>query len=119
MAIKGDYNPNDPFTVSDPDLAAQIAQLAGDEKSAALAKARQSQWRNKPLVECYEPGSVFKAFTSCMAIETKVADEHTSVHCGGSLKVKAGPSLLSATRPGGMEPWISPGRCRPPATPIL
>lgn len=71
MAIKGDYNPNDPFTVSDPDLAAQIAQLAGDEKSAALAKARQSQWRNKPLVECYEPGSVFKAFTSCMAIETK------------------------------------------------
>ena len=109
MAIKGDYNPNDPFTVSDPDLAAQIAQLAGDEKSAALAKARQSQWRNKPLVECYEPGSVFKAFTSCMAIETKVADEHTSVHCGGSLKVKGWPKPIKCHKAGGHGTLDFPG----------
>lgn len=40
MATKGDYDPNQPFTVSDPTVAAQIAALAGDEQSRALTLAR-------------------------------------------------------------------------------
>ncbi len=109
MATKGDYNPNEPFTVTDPTLAAQIAQLAGDEKSSALAAARQAQWKNKPLVECYEPGSVFKAFTSCMAIETGVADEHTTVHCNGGLKVKGWPKVIKCHKAGGHGTLDFPG----------
>ncbi len=117
MATKGDYDPNEPFTVADPDLAAQIAALAGDEKSAALTKARQEQWKNKPLVECYEPGSVFKTFTSCMALETGVATESTTVHCSGSLKVKGWPKPIKCHKAGGHGtvdfPAAVSGSCNP------
>ena len=117
MATKGDYNPNDPFTVADPDTAAAIAALSGDEKSAALTKARQEQWKNKPLVECYEPGSVFKTFTSCMALETGVATESTTVTCTGSLKVKGWPKPIKCHKAGGHGtvdfPAAVSGSCNP------
>ena len=88
MATKGDYDPNEPFVISDPTTATQIAELAGDEQSAALTAARQKQWQNKPIVDCYEPGSVFKVFTSCMAFEEGVCDESTTFTCEGSIRVK-------------------------------
>ena len=87
MATKGDYDPNQPFTVSDPTVAAQIAALAGDEQSKALTLARQKQWQNKPIVDFYEPGSVFKTFTSCMAFEEGIATEANKFTCTGSISV--------------------------------
>ena len=65
MATKGDYDPNEYQTIADPDTAAQIALLSGDEKSKALQDAQWKQWKNKPVTDYYEPGSVFKVFTVC------------------------------------------------------
>ena len=83
MATKGDYDPNEYQTIADPDTAAQIALLSGDEKSKALQDAQWKQWKNKPVTDYYEPGSVFKVFTSAMALEEGIANEHTTYNCPG------------------------------------
>ena len=87
MSTKGDYNPNDPFTVTDPTVLEMLATLSGDEKSQALSAARQKQWNNKAITETYEPGSVFKVFTTAMGLEENLASEGTRFTCTGSYKV--------------------------------
>ncbi len=88
MAVKGDFDLNDPFTVKDPNALAKMKLLSGDAKSEALTKARQTQWANKAVSDFYEPGSVFKVFTSCMAIEEGVANINTSsFFCPGYIEV--------------------------------
>ena len=87
MSTKGDYNPNDPFTVTDPTVLEMLATLSGDEKSQALSAARQKQWNNKAITETYEPGSVFKVFTTAMGLEENLASEATRFTCTGSYKV--------------------------------
>ncbi len=109
MATKGDYNPNEPFTVTDPNTLAMLAQLAGDEKSTALTKARQSQWQNKPVIDCYEPGSVFKVFTASMAMEEGVADENHTFTCTGSLRVKGYGQPIKCHKAGGHGTLNFPG----------
>lgn len=81
MATKGDYDPNDPFTVTDPTTQTMLATLAGDEKNQALSAARQLQWNNKAITETYEPGSVFKVFTTAMGLEENLISESTCFTC--------------------------------------
>lgn len=87
MATKGDYDPNDPFTIADPTTAELLATLSGDEQSTALSNARQLQWKNKALTDTYEPGSVFKVFTTAIGLEENLITERTTHHCGGGLSV--------------------------------
>ena len=94
MATKGDYNPNDPFTVTDPTTQSILATLSGDEKSEALYAARQLQWRNKAITDSYEPGSVFKVFTTAMALEEGKASESTTFECTNSLLVEGWPNPI-------------------------
>lgn len=83
MATKGDFDPNEPFEVQDPTQQALIAKLSGDEQSAALKAAREKQWTNKPISDYYEPGSVFKVFTSAMALEEGLVSETSTFTCVG------------------------------------
>ena len=88
MAVKGDFDLNDPWTIQDPNAVEALKLLSGDEKSEALTAARQLQWSNKAVSEFYEPGSVFKVFTSCMAIEEGVGNINTSsFYCPGYIEV--------------------------------
>lgn len=87
MATKGDYDPNDPFTIADPDTKAMIATLSGDAKDEAIYAARQLQWRNKAITDSYEPGSVFKVFTTAMGLEENLISESTCYECTNSLMV--------------------------------
>ena len=87
MATKGDYDPNDPFTITDPDTKALIATLTGDAKDEAVYAARQLQWRNKAITDSYEPGSVFKVFTTAMGLEENLISESTCYECTNSLLV--------------------------------
>lgn len=87
MATKGDFDPNQPFVVTDPTAQAKIAELAGDEQAAALKDAREKQWINKPISEYYEPGSVFKMFTVSMAMEEGLVTESSTFTCPGFLTI--------------------------------
>ncbi len=100
LAVKGDYNPNEPFTLVDADAEAQIAELSGDEASSALTAALQKQWTNKVVYDFYEPGSVFKVFTSCMGIEEGVVDESSTFYCSGALKLPGVQAMHCHVRSG-------------------
>lgn len=84
MATKGDYDPNDPRTVADPDLAAMIAALSDDERHPAYLTALQKQWKNKAISEFYEPGSVFKIFTASAALQEGLISEQSGFYCNGT-----------------------------------
>lgn len=86
IATKGDFDPNNYTVIADPTVAEMIAQLSGEEQSAALLQARQEQYRNKAL-EFYEPGSVFKTFTASIALEEGLVRETDTFYCGGSFTV--------------------------------
>jgi stage V sporulation protein D (sporulation-specific penicillin-binding protein) len=86
MATVPDYNPNDPFTVVDQEIYSKWDTLTSAEKTSA----RQAMWRNKAIVDTYEPGSVFKIITSSIAVEEKVidnVDKEGQFNCTGSVKV--------------------------------
>jgi stage V sporulation protein D (sporulation-specific penicillin-binding protein) len=88
MAVKGDFDPNDPFTVSDKTEAAQIAAMPqGDARTAALKVAREKQWRNKSVSDVYYPGSVFKTVTGSSAMEEGLVTENTPFNCPDSLNI--------------------------------
>ena len=93
MATKGDFDPNQPFEIADPTIAAAIAELSGDEQSAKLLEERQKQWVNKPIADYYEPGSVFKVFTASMAMEEGLVDESSTFDCTGGF-IPQGGSLM-------------------------
>ena len=84
MATKGDYDLNEPRVVQDPDIAAKIALLAGDEQSQAYLTALQKQWKNKAVSEFYEPGSVFKIFTASAALQEGLISEASTFFCNGT-----------------------------------
>ena len=95
MATYPSFNLNDPFEIADPNAAAQIAQLTGDEAKTAKAEAREAQWKNKCITEIYEPGSVFKVFTSSAAIEEGLIDlNHDSFYCSGAMSFPGVPKPI-------------------------
>ncbi len=83
MAVKGDYDPNNPFIVADEEERARIAELPEEEQQAATTAALEEQWRNKAVSDTYFPGSVFKMVTLSMALEENVANEETVFTCTG------------------------------------
>jgi stage V sporulation protein D (sporulation-specific penicillin-binding protein) len=84
LATSNDYDPNDPFSISNTDTLAEINKLSGDAKSTAETEALQKQWRNKAISDTYEPGSVFKMVTASMAIDSGSITTSTTFTCTGS-----------------------------------
>ena len=81
MAVSGDFNPNQPFTLSAEDQAKVDAAATDDEKSALRSELLNRQWRNKAVSDTYEPGSVFKIFTAAAALEENLINENSSFTC--------------------------------------
>lgn len=90
MAVSGDFNPNDPFTLSAADQAI-VDALEGDERAAKLNELRNRQWRNKAVSDAYEPGSVFKIFTAAAALEENAVSLDSSFSCVGHTQVAGQP----------------------------
>ncbi len=86
MAIKGDFNPNAPFTLSDSDMA-KLEGLEGEERSELLTALRNRQWRNKAVSDSYEPGSVFKIITASSALEENVTSLSNKYNCPGYIVI--------------------------------
>ncbi len=83
MAVKGDFDPNAPFTLS----AADQALLDAEGSTANRTDLLNKQWRNKAISDTYEPGSVFKIFTASMALEENLTSLDTTYHCGYTIFV--------------------------------
>lgn len=101
MAVKGDFDPNDPFTVADATEAAAIAKMPeGDEKNKAIREAQQKQWRNKCVSDVYHPGSVFKMLPGAAVLEEGLVTESTVFNCPGSMSIN-GSKPIHEWRAGG------------------
>ncbi len=88
MATKGDFDLNSPFTLPE-DIEAQISSIKdADERANARNVATQQMWRNKAVVDSYEPGSCFKIFTGCMALEEGLLTPNSTFFCSGTKKVE-------------------------------
>lgn len=87
MAVKGDYNPNEPFTLSVADQDLVDAETDTDKKSKLKSELLNRQWRNKAVSDTYEPGSVFKLITASVAIEENLINENNTFYCNGHTSV--------------------------------
>lgn len=82
MAVKGDYNPNEPFVLSKEDQK-KLEEAKDDEKDKLKSELLNRQWRNKAVSDSYEPGSVFKIITAAIAIEENLLTDTKSFYCNG------------------------------------
>ena len=88
LAVKGDYDPNDPFTIYDEEVRKEIDALPEDKQDEAYNNALQKQWRNKAVSDTYYPGSVFKMCVGAMGLEEGVITEESTFTCTGSMPVE-------------------------------
>lgn len=87
MAIKGDFNPNEPFVLSGEDQKKVDEEKDEEAKSKLRSELLNRQWRNKAVSDSYEPGSVFKVVTASIAIEENLISEKNSFFCNGRTTV--------------------------------
>lgn len=52
-----------------------------------------SRWRNRAVVDSFEPGSVFKVFTAAAALQEKVVEPDEVIDCGGGAIEIAGTRI--------------------------
>lgn len=81
MATYPDYNLNDPYTPNSS-IATDWDKLSDQEKSNKL----YSMWRNRAVLDTYEPGSTFKIITAATALEENLVETDTpgDFYCNGA-----------------------------------
>lgn len=87
MAIKPDFDPNEPMLIYDADLAATLEGLEGEEYTKTQGDARQRQWKNKAITDLYTPGSVFKVISAAAALDSGTSTIYSTYNCSGSYGV--------------------------------
>lgn len=92
MATKPDFDLNDPLVIHSPSVKAKVDSIKDPtEKGKATQEYLNKLWRNKAVVDSYEPGSTFKIITSAMALEEGVISLQDAFHCSGSYTVGRQP----------------------------
>lgn len=90
MTTKPDFDLNNPFELVNEAEKERIKQIANDEERIAeRSNALQSMWRNKAVVDSYEPGSCFKIVTASMALEEGIINENSTYYCPGHKQVES------------------------------
>lgn len=88
MSTKPDFDLNAPFEITDVATKNKIDAITDDEeRSEATNEYFNKLWRNKAVVDSYEPGSTFKIITSAMALEENVVSLQDTFNCTGSHQV--------------------------------
>ena len=87
MATTPAYDPNQPRILYDEAARAAVDALSGEQRTAALQLAQQTQWRNKAVSDLYEPGSVFKLITCAAALDAGAITRRSTFYCGDSISV--------------------------------
>lgn len=85
MATYPDYNLNDPYTPSNW-YSGGWDSLSAQEQTNRL----YSMWRNRAVLDTYEPGSTFKVITASIALEENLVETDTKndFFCNGIEKVE-------------------------------
>lgn len=96
MATYPDYNLNDPYTPNES-LSEGWDKLSSQEQSNKL----YSMWRNRAVLDTYEPGSTFKIIAASIGLEEKIVETDTAgdFYCGGSETV-SGTRISCTNRSG-------------------
>lgn len=87
MATKPSYDLNAPMTITDEAVLADLEQYSGEEYTKKLNQELNKIWRNKAVVDTYEPGSTFKTVTASAALEENAVSLHSQYFCSGSKTV--------------------------------
>ena len=87
MSTTPAYDPNQPRILYDEAARAAVDALSGEQRTASLQLAQQTQWRNKAVSDLYEPGSVFKLITCAAALDAGAITRNSSFYCGESISV--------------------------------
>ena len=96
MATYPDYNLNDPYTPNES-LSEGWDKLSSQEQSNKL----YSMWRNRAVLDTYEPGSTFKIIAASIGLVENIVETDTAgdFYCGGSETV-SGTRISCANRSG-------------------
>ncbi len=100
MTTKPDFDLNNPFELIDEAEKERIAQIPDSEaRQQETTNSLYKMWRNKAVVDSYEPGSCFKIMTASMALEEGLVTIDTPFFCPG-YKVVADRQIACANRNG-------------------
>ncbi len=88
MATYPTFDLNSPFTIIEEETQKEIDEIEDPQKrTQATSDALNKQWRNKAVVDSYEPGSTFKAMVAAMALEENLVSLNENFVCSGSVQV--------------------------------
>ena len=89
MATMPNFDLNAPNEITDTDVLNYLDDIkeddayTDDDYNKAVAAARNKMWRNKAVVDSYEPGSCFKIITMSMALEEGIVTPEDHFFCPG------------------------------------
>lgn len=83
MAVKPDFDLNNPFVPNDESLKAKWSLLSKEQKTAIM----QKMWRNQAVSDTYEPGSTFKIITTAAGLEEGAVTLNDKFVCTGSVNI--------------------------------
>ncbi len=86
MAIVPTYDLNEPRVITDQLLLEQLEEKefeTDEEYRKAYSSAVTKMWRNKAVVDSYEPGSTFKTLVAAAALEEGVVKISDTFNCTG------------------------------------
>ena len=87
MATKPDFDLNDPFALTPEEKTVVKSVPDPDKRGEKESEILLKKWRNKAVVDSYEPGSTFKIIVSAMALETGKATVNDQFYCNGYKEV--------------------------------
>lgn len=90
MAVVPTYDLNQPRVITDQLLLERLDPAAFEteqEYKEAYSAAVTKMWRNKAVIDSYEPGSTFKILVAASALENGVTKTSDSFMCTGSRQV--------------------------------
>ncbi len=100
MTTKPDFDLNNPFELVDEGEKQRVEAISNEqERATEKMNALYKMWRNKAVVDSYEPGSCFKIMTAAMALEEDIVTINTPFFCPG-YKVVADRRIACANRNG-------------------
>lgn len=94
MAVKDDYDPNNPYALSDEKMEEINAITDEKERESAFYAAQSAQWRNKAVSDVYIPGSVYKVITTSACLEENLVTKDSTFTCTGYYVPFAGSGAI-------------------------